>query len=148
VQTADTLQKPDYPLDKVYDVINPNRKIWDALGHCDYTPYCRKWSKPKSSCERWNREAGRDVREPSDYLTIEYCPVKKIPKGYRCDDVFMFPDLQGPSAAPGANYDDAIDLARRIFRNVRGGDERVFIYRVISIFELELREGWCGLRGP
>lgn len=60
----------------------------------------------------------------------------------------MFPDLQGPSAAPMADYDGAIDLARRIFRNVRGGDESFFVYYFISVFELELREGWCGLRGP
>jgi len=120
-QRADMAQQPDYPLDKVYDAVNPNRKIWDALSPYDYTQYCKKWSKPKSSCERWDREAGRDVKGPNDYLPVKYWPVSKVPMGYQCDDVLMFPELRRPSTAPTADYDDAIDLARRVLRNVRGG---------------------------
>ncbi|WP_284431252.1 RHS repeat-associated core domain-containing protein, partial [Acidovorax sp. SUPP950] len=119
-QTAGMLEAPSHPLDKVYDVVNPNEKVWKQASPYDYTQYCKKWSKNKLTCQSGDKEPGKDVKTPSDYIPEESMwKSSEIPKGYECDTPVYFKDLQERGTAPTADTDDIMDLANKM-RQRRG----------------------------
>ncbi|WP_296224616.1 RHS repeat-associated core domain-containing protein, partial [Ralstonia sp. UBA689] len=119
-QTARMASQPDYPLDMVYDAVNPNSKAWASASPYDYTQYCRQWSKPKSTCEARDRVPGRDVRDRTDYVPDQDWPTSRIPPGYACDIKYYFPDMQKSATAPTADLNDVVEFAGKIRRNKKG----------------------------
>ncbi|MDA8522169.1 RHS repeat-associated core domain-containing protein [Acidovorax sp. NCPPB 4044] len=119
-QTAGMLETPSHPLDKVYDTINPNDKVWKKVSPYDYTQYCKKWSKSKLTCQPGDKEPGKDVKTPADYIPEESMwKSSELPKGYECDSPVYFKDLQERGTAPTADTDDLMDLANKM-RQRRG----------------------------
>jgi hypothetical protein len=101
------------------------KKPWQSAAQqfspFDYTQYCMKWSKANLTCTARDREPGRDVKTPSDYMPNNNpWATTEIPKGYVCDMPYYFTDLQGESSAASADFSDLADVAGRILQR-RGG---------------------------
>ena len=53
------IQQPDYPLDKVYDAVHPNKKIWQSFSPYDYSMECYEWEyESPSKCARVGMKTG------------------------------------------------------------------------------------------
>ena len=117
------IEKPEtgpHPIDKVYDQIDPNKKIWQSMSPYDYTQFCKKWKKEKLTCQPSDREPGYDVKYPSDYVPLSQWKTSELPNGYKCADAEYFPELNSRGSAPAADVDDQLELMRKIMRT-RGG---------------------------
>jgi RHS repeat-associated protein len=113
-----------YPLDKAYDVVDPNKKIWEAASPYDYTQYCDEWEKPKTSCGVFDKKPGMDVKTPSDYLPFKKnTKTSEIPDGYSCSSPTYFPELKETGTAPAADLDDKLDMMRKL-QKTRGGSRK------------------------
>jgi len=110
---------PAYPLDDAYDNVNPNDKIWKSMSPYDYTQYCKKWSKSKLTCQPGDREPGRDVKTPSDYIPSDRPKTANLPRGYKCDEPTYFPELEQRGKAQEADVDDLGELLGKM-RRTRG----------------------------
>ncbi|WP_234640369.1 hypothetical protein [Delftia tsuruhatensis] len=99
------------------------KKPWQSAAEnfspYDYTQYCRKWSKANLTCTASDREPGRDVKTPSDYIPKEIWKTKSIPEGYSCDSPYYFLDMEQRGSAPTAGIDDLADAVSRIINQRR-----------------------------
>jgi RHS repeat-associated protein len=119
-----TPERGPHPIDKAYDAVDPNKKIWEAASPYDYTQYCKEWEKPKTSCGVFDKKPGMDVKTPSDYLPYKKnTKTSEIPDGYSCSSPTYFPELQETGTAPAADLDDKLDMMRRL-QKTRGGSRK------------------------
>ncbi len=87
----------------------------------DYTQYCKKWSKANLTCTAGDREPGRDVRVPSDYLPNDSpWRTSHLPKNFTCDSPYYFPETNGAGSAATADLSDVADVTGRILQGRRG----------------------------
>lgn len=87
----------------------------------DYTQYCEKWSKQNLTCTAKDREPGRDVKIPGDYIpNTTPWRTSEIPQGYSCDTLYYFTDIQGVGSAASADVSDFVDAMGRVLKNRRG----------------------------
>jgi hypothetical protein len=103
-----------HPVDKAYDVVNPNKKIWEAASPYDYTQYCDEWEKPKTSCGPFDKKPGKDVKTPADFMPNKDWKTSEIPEGYKCSKPTYFPELKERGTAPKADLDDAAEMMNRL----------------------------------
>ena len=114
-ETADFIALPE--------VYNPGnlangKKPWQEFSPYDYTQYCEKWSKANLTCKPKDREPGRDVKYPSDYIPNNGAwKTATIPAGYSCDTPVYFPEMNSAGSAPSADMADYADMAAKILRN-------------------------------
>ena len=86
----------------------------------DYTQFCKKWSKANLTCTPKDREPGRDVKYPTDYIPSKPWKTSELPPGYSCDTPAYFPELEGAGSAATADAADYADAMAKILRNRRG----------------------------
>jgi len=113
--TADLVPQPNYPIDKVFDQVNPNRKIWEALSPYDYTQYCRKWMEDDGlTCGK------NGIKTAADYIPYKpHTKTSEIPEGYVCIEPYYFPELISPQRAGSAGIDDWLELGTKLFQRFR-----------------------------
>ncbi len=116
-QTAGMIQQPDYPLDKVYDAVNPNRKIWQSFSPYDYSMECYEWEyeNPSKVCTRWDEKPGMVIGRSTDSIPSKAISIP-LPRGVKCSKSRLKDDpnkVGSPSTADWDDFMDAFNKARR-----------------------------------
>ena len=116
IQTAKTISLPQYEIGGAAN----GKKPWQELSPYEYTQYCKKWSKNKLSCTENDREPGKDVKYPADYIPIGIWKSSELPQGYSCDSPHYFPEMQSAGSASTADFTDLADIGAKVLRNRAG----------------------------
>jgi len=105
--TADLVPQPNYPIDKVFDQVNPNRKIWESLSPYDYKTLDR-------ACKTWICSDGLTCRivKSNNYIP----PATINPPEKNCSCAELGGSLETPSA-PSADIDDFLEIFQRLIRS-------------------------------
>ncbi len=120
-QTMGFVQMPDYGAGNLVDGKKPWQSAAQQFSPYDYTQYCKKWSRPNLTCTAKDREPGRDVKVPSDYIPSDLAwETNSLPPGYSCDMPYYFSDLQGAGSAARADLSDYGDVIGKMLRQRRG----------------------------
>ncbi|MCS4292959.1 RHS repeat-associated protein [Comamonas sp. BIGb0152] len=116
IQTANTISLPQYDIGGAAS----GKKPWQELSPYEYSQYCQKWSKNKLSCMPNDREPGKDVKYPKDYIPNGVWKSSELPQGYSCETPYYFPEIQGAGSASTADFSDLADIGAKILRNRSG----------------------------
>ncbi|MDC2862980.1 RHS repeat-associated core domain-containing protein, partial [Delftia sp. DT-2] len=120
-QTAGMLQLPDYGSGGLVAGKKPWQSAAQQFSPHDYTQYCNQWSKMNLTCSRKDREPGRDVKVPGDYIPNDFpWKTSELPEGYSCDMPYYFLDIQGAGSAATADTGDLADLLKNMIQKRRG----------------------------
>ena len=136
-QTAGMIQQPDYPLDKVYDAVHPNKKIWQSFSPYDYSMECYEWEyeNPSKMCTRWDEKPGMVIGRSTDSIPAKAISMP-LPRGMRCSKPRMKDDPNKAGSASTADWDDFMDAFNKVRRqtNRRGKMKCVIIFVALSLF--------------
>jgi hypothetical protein len=120
-QTAGMLQLPDYGSGGLVAGKKPWQSAAQQFSPHDYTQYCNQWSKMNLTCTPKDREPGRDVKVPGDYIPNDFpWKTSELPDGYSCDMPYYFLDIQGAGSAATADTGDLADLLKNMIQKRRG----------------------------
>jgi hypothetical protein len=106
-------------LDKVYDQIDPNKKVWEKMSPYDYAQYCKKWMKSNLTCGKNDKTPGYSEETPADYIPQKQWKTSEIPQGSQCSEPYYFQELNGPGSAPAADLDDKLEMLKRVLKRAR-----------------------------
>ncbi|WP_349335652.1 RHS repeat-associated core domain-containing protein [Delftia sp. DS1230] len=114
-------EKGPYPLDKVYDQINPNDKVWKRFSPFDYTIECLEWESDNEggTCRPFDEKPGKTITRSHDSIpsTPKSMP---LPVGEKCNKSRLKSDPTGPGTAPTADTDDILEMMQKIRTRTRG----------------------------
>lgn len=120
-QTAGMLQLPDYGSGGLVAGKKPWQSAAQQFSPYDYTQYCKKWSKANLTCTGRDREPGRDVKDPNDYMPGDLLwKTSEIPLNYSCDMPYYSPETNNTGSAATADLSDAADIAGKMLKGRRG----------------------------
>ena len=106
----------------MFDQVNPNRKIWEALSPYDYSMECHEWEfdNPERVCHPFDEKPGKIIGRSTDSIpkTPKTMP---LPAGEKCNRIRLKDNPADQGSATTADIDDLLEMIQKARTRNTGG---------------------------